>query len=306
MHNFEIFAIGEQHKVIVKSSENAQRNTDKEALNLLFNVVSECFDTESSIQYLQFELDDSSVARFVQSKLPLDGENKLYKSAFYQLSDHWHQHTSSSQYPLVLVQSNPSYRLHPLRPPKPEAVVYKRFDCNCNHDVSFRLIDKQRDLQKFTQWMNNPRVAEFWEQAWSEEKLADFIDERMNDSHTLPLIGEFDGQPFGYVEAYWTAEDRLSAYYDAKPYDRGIHLLVGEENFRGAKYFQSWMKAISHYLFLDDMRTEKIVLEPRYDNVRLFTRIEEVGYKKHFEFNFPHKRSAFVSLERHAFFTEQW
>lgn len=128
----------------------------------------------------------------------------------------------------------------------------------------------------------------------------------MADPHIIPLIGEFNGQPFGYVEVYWVAEDRLSPYYDVQDYDRGIHLLVGEQDFRGPQHFNAWMKAISHYLFLDDVRTQRLVLEPRSDNQRLFNRILPFGYEKCFEFNFPHKRSALLMLTRDRFFSEQW
>ena len=97
-------------------------------------------------------------------------------------------------------------------------------------EVSFRTVDIDKDLAQFTRWMNDPRVAYFWEQAWSEEKLAEFLQQRMADPHIIPLIGEFNGQPFGYVEAYWVAEDRLSPYFNVQDFDRGIHLLVGEQH----------------------------------------------------------------------------
>ncbi|WP_146454464.1 GNAT family N-acetyltransferase, partial [Vibrio splendidus] len=102
----------------------------------------------------------------------------------------------------------------PSRPPMPEGGVYQRYDCDANVDVSFRVVELDKDIARFTRWMNDPRVANFWEQAWSEEKLAEFLTERLADPHIIPLIGEFNGQPFGYIEAYWVSEDSLSAYYE--------------------------------------------------------------------------------------------
>ncbi|GAB6261940.1 GNAT family N-acetyltransferase [Photobacterium sp. R1] len=238
--------------------------------------------------------------------LPLCEGNLLYKSVFYQMPEQWHLHTPSSRFPFVEVQSNNQHRHHPMRPEMPAGTVYKRFDHQADAEVSFRVFDMERDLDVFVRWMNDPRVAHFWEQAWSKEKLAEFAQSRLNDPHIIPLIGEFNGEAFGYIEAYWVSEDRLAPYYDVQPYDRGIHLLVGEEQFRGPRFFNCWMRAISHYLFIDDVRTTRIVLEPRADNQRLFNRIEAVGYRKLFEFNFPHKRSALLMLERGAFFGEQW
>ncbi|MCX4028350.1 acetyltransferase [Endozoicomonas sp. SM1973] len=230
----------------------------------------------------------------------------LYQQQFYQLPLHWHKHNLSSHYPQRLIQSIKQVRLHPQRPPKPTGEVYSRFDCLVGKQISFRTFDLEKDINRFTDWMNDPRVAEFWEQAWSQEKLEEFIAERQNDSHIIPLIGEFDGYPFGYFEVYWVTEDRLAPYYDNEPYDRGIHLLVGEQAFRGPLFFKSWMRALTHYLFIDEQRTQRVVLEPRHDNQRLFCRIKDVGYRILFEFDFPHKTSALVMVEREAFFRQQF
>ncbi|MEI8595572.1 GNAT family N-acetyltransferase [Photobacterium sp. Hal280] len=263
------------------------------------------FSQQFDCQCFQLEASELILAELAKW-LPLCEGAVLYKALFYQMPAQWHRHTVSSRFPLIEVQSNNQYRHHPLRPAMPTGTVYQRFDHQADLEVSFRVFDMERDLDRFVRWMNDPRVAHFWEQAWSKDDLAEFAQSRLNDPHIIPLIGEFNGEAFGYVEAYWVSEDRLSPYYDVQSYDRGIHLLVGEDQFRGPRYFNCWMRAISHYLFIDDVRTTRIVLEPRSDNKRLFNRIKEVGYQKLFEFNFPHKRSALLMLERGAFFEEQW
>tara|TARA_Y100001960_G_scaffold278971_1_gene310826 strand:- start:1364 stop:2281 length:918 start_codon:yes stop_codon:yes gene_type:complete len=260
---------------------------------------------EKSISAFKLQCADPSIEKYLQNTLPLFA-GKLTRESFYQLGYHWHKHKPSASFPLQKTQSDSRYRHHPLRPEKPAGEVYRRTDLDADLDISFRLLNINEDMPMFTRWMNDPRVAHFWEQAWSEEKLTEFAQERLADPHILPLIGEFNGQPFGYIEAYWVSEDRLSPYYDVQDFDRGIHLLVGEQNFRGPVFFNAWMRAISHYLFIDDNRTQRIVLEPRADNERLFNRILPMGYQKCFEFNFPHKRSALLMLQRDSFFKEQW
>ncbi|STO57549.1 GNAT family N-acetyltransferase [Grimontia hollisae] len=233
-------------------------------------------------------------------------DDVLTRSQFYQLPATGLCHMPTDRYPALPVQSTKQSGFHPKRPASPKGYVYQRTDPLNGITVSYRLFEPEKDMPRFTRWMNCPRVADFWEQAWSEEALLDYINGRLSDPHTLPLIGEFDGQPFGYIEAYWVSEDRLAPYYDSQPFDRGIHVLVGEEAFRGERYFNMWMRAITHYLFLDDCRTMRVVLEPRHDNTRLFNRIKSVGYKQKFLFDFPHKRAALMMTSRYAFFREQW
>jgi hypothetical protein len=51
-------------------------------------------------------------------------------------------------------------------------------------------------------------------------------------------------------------------------YDRGIHLLVGEQEFRGSHRVAIWLSALVHHCFVSDMRTEAVYLEPRVDNTK--------------------------------------
>ncbi|KJY82126.1 aerobactin siderophore synthesis protein IucB [Vibrio galatheae] len=303
MPNFNTFVYHDNQTITLTVQPNDFQHPH--TLQTLCNEIDQLFNSDSELESLVIEGIDPTFAPLLATHLPIVA-GKLTRHAFFQAPLFWHQHKTSTGFPKHLVQSDSRYRHHPLRPPMPSGRVYKRHDFDAQSDVSFRLIEIERDLDRFTRWMNDPRVAHFWEQAWNEERLAEFLTQRLADPHIIPLIGEFNGQPFGYIEAYWVAEDRLSPYYDVHDYDRGIHLLVGEQEFRGPKYFNAWIKAISHYLFLDDVRTQRIVLEPRADNERLFNRILSMGYQKQFEFNFPHKRSALLMLTRDEFFAEQW
>lgn len=305
MLEFNTFSYHEQPQATIELTLHASDLVCSEIGAQLVRDIDQLLSQFKQIEALKVISHDREILQWVNTLLPVV-EQQVSRQAFYQLPLVWHQHPTSSGFPHQLVQSNNQYRHHPLRPPMPQGQVYQRDDFDAELNVSFRVIELEQDLARFTRWMNDPRVAHFWEQAWSEEKLAEFIEQRLADPHIIPLIGEFNGQPFGYVEAYWVAEDRLSPYYDVQDFDRGIHLLVGEQAFRGPKFFNAWMRAISHYLFIDDVRTNRIVLEPRADNDRLFNRILPLGYQKCFEFNFPHKRSALLMLNRATFFTEQW
>lgn len=150
----------------------------------------------------------------------------------------------------------------------------------------------------------DPRVEYFWEQSGSLEVQTAYLERQLTDKHAFPLIGCFDDRPFSYFEIYWAAEDRIGRHYSWQPFDRGLHLLVGEQQWRGAHYVQSWLRGLTHYLLLDEPRTQRTVLEPRTDNQRLFRHLEPAGYRTVKEFDFPHKRSRMAMTDRQHFFTE--
>lgn len=197
-------------------------------------------------------------------------------------------------------------RACPTRPVNLSGEVYRRFNQDIGKFISFKVADPLADLDVFHTWMHNPRVSKFWEQDWSKEKLQSYLANKLHTPFNLPLIGYFDDQAFGYFEVYWAGEDRIAPYYPWQAHDRGLHLLVGNEAFRGSRYFKAWCTAISHFIFLDCPQTQKIVLEPRHDNQRLLNQITKLGFIKEYEFEFPHKRAALVSIEKVKFYKENF
>lgn len=123
------------------------------------------------------------------------------------------------------------------------------------------------DLDTLHRWMNDPRVKRMWEVGGERSVQEKFLLQNLTSRHSFPVIGCWDGKPFGYFEIYWVKEDTLGRLLDrVDNYDRGIHLLVGEEEFRGPHRVLVWLTALVHHCFLSDMRTEAVYLEPRVDN----------------------------------------
>ncbi|MES2259411.1 MAG: GNAT family N-acetyltransferase [Pseudomonadota bacterium] len=196
-------------------------------------------------------------------------------------------------------------RRHPLRRPQPQGVVYRRHIGCLDQTLSFHVADIEADLVHFHRWMNDPHVAEFWQEQGDMEQQRAYLRKIAADPHALPLIACLDGKPFGYFEVYWAKEDRLAPFYDAQDYDRGWHVLIGEPSCRGAAFVSAWLPSISHYLFLDDSRTQRLVIEPRADNARMRRNLARSGYALVKEFDFPHKRALLGTLLRERFFAEQ-
>ncbi|KQV16209.1 acetyltransferase [Pseudomonas sp. Root329] len=261
------------------------------------------FARDPACQRLTWQLDETPTEALLSGLLiptEIVGQYRCERTLFWQLPQPWLGASLTSGYPQQMVISGG--KRHPLRPVKPRGEVYRRFDARLGAWISLRTVDIDLDLERFNRWQNSPRVASFWQEEGSLEQHHEYLSKLEADPHTLTLIGCFDDQPFAYFETYWAKEDRIAPFYDAGDYDRGIHMLVGEENHRGPHKVASWLSALTHYLFLDDPRTQRVVAEPRADNAKMIGHMQNQGYYCEKAFDFPHKRAALMVLGRERFF----
>lgn len=191
---------------------------------------------------------------------------------------------------------------HPLRPLVRKGCVYARYISEISKTIRFETLDVEKHFPVFHDWMNQSRVDKFWELAGSEEHHREYMQKIDADPHTHALIAYFDDEPFAYFEVYWAKEDRISAYYSSHDYDRGLHVLVGNVDFLGQKFFEHWVISLMHYTYISEPRCERIVGEPRVDNSSFIKKLANCGWSHLKEFDFPHKRSAFLLSERSYFF----
>ncbi|WP_274425624.1 GNAT family N-acetyltransferase [Chelativorans sp. YIM 93263] len=226
------------------------------------------------------------------------------RAIFRQLPLLWREQKSHVAYPCLRSAIGPEDRLPPLRPQKPSGVMYRRWVPGIGLNVSLRPIDRRTDLGLFHRWMNQGRVAHFWELAKSEAELDAYLAELETDPHIFGVIASFDSEPVGYFEFYWAKEDRLGPYYEPEDFDRGWHGLVGNSRHLGRPKTRTLFCSVTHYLFLDEPRTHRIVGEPRASHQKMLSYTAEMAYDKVKEFDFPHKRAALVCCERDRFFRE--
>ncbi|WP_221887061.1 GNAT family N-acetyltransferase [Bacteriovorax stolpii] len=229
------------------------------------------------------------------------GDIVVDRHQFFQLRTLWHAEHDYA--PTLETWTQTGNYAHPVRPYIQSGTLYSRYVPAIKKTLSFRMIDQVKDLDTFHDWHNQPRVANFWELALPKEELLQYIQKGLKDPHTLPMIAECDGVPVGYFEMYWTREDRLAPYYESEAYDRGFHFLIGNPEFLGFQNTDSILKSLSHFLFLDEVRTRKIMAEPRSDNAKVLKYVDTfTAWRKLYEFDFPHKRAALLECKREVFF----
>lgn len=130
--------------------------------------------------------------------------------------------------------------------------------------------ERMSDVEILNKWMNIPRVNAAWGEAGPKPKTEAFLHAALSSKHSFPVFACWDGKPFGYFEVYWVKEDKLGRLLggDVGNWTRGLHGLVGEQEFRGPHRVKVWLSALVHFCWLADMRTECVMLEPRVDNTK--------------------------------------
>lgn len=222
---------------------------------------------------------------------------------FWQRREPWLAAADREAFPQMQIMD--SGRRHPLRPPQSRGVVYARYIPWLGQVITFRAVSVEDDLARFHRWMNDPRVDRIWSEAGDLATHRAYLERLLADPHMLPLIGSFAGRPFGYFEVYWAKENRLGPYYDAHDYDRGWHVLVGEDAFRGKAWVSAWLPSLMHFMFLDDPRTQRIVGEPAASHAQQIRNLDRSGFAKVKHVDFPHKRALLVQLLRERFFADR-
>ncbi|KAH9852485.1 acyl-CoA N-acyltransferase [Lenzites betulinus] len=209
---------------------------------------------------------------------------------------------------------------HPLRPPKPAPgeLLYRRYVPSLGQTLEFVYLDVEggadvvecegetvsRQLATFHRWHNSDHVNRGWGERGSLEKHREYMRAVMADPGVLPVMMCWDGELMGYAELVYIKENHVAPYIPggAWEYDRGLHILVGEEKYRGIHRSKAWISAIHHFLFLSDPRTERVIGEPKAVNEAVIKLSLAVEMNLNTKFDFPYKRSVMTWLPRERFF----
>lgn len=173
------------------------------------------------------------------------------------------------------------------------------------NELSLRSVNPQRDIDFFWNWQNKEYVSQFWEMNYSKEELLNYLIDTAGSPYKEPVIFEVAGEPVGYFELYWAFDDRIAPYCDARKYDRGIHLLFGEEKYLGTRYVPEGLVLAKEYMFESCDKTQTIWGEPRNDNKNIMKLVRFLpGWEFVREFDFSHKRAALIKCTREDFYKD--
>lgn len=162
---------------------------------------------------------------------------------------------------------------------------FRTFDRSIQKTISFRRVTPERDLGRLHAWLGSTHVKPYWQLDQPLPAFRDSLAAKLDDNHLTPYVGCLDHVSMSYWECYWTAEDDLANHYDAEANDRGIHLLIGPNEYLGEGYAVPLMRAVVAMLFRHPA-TDRVVAEPDARNDRAIRVFERCGFEPQMEFYF--------------------
>lgn len=155
----------------------------------------------------------------------------------------------------------------------------------------------ERGMALLHRWMNDPSVAAFWKLAGPVEVTARHVRAQLEAGHSVPCFGVLDGMRMSYWEVYRADRDPLAGYYRARPYDTGVHLLLGGGD-RGRGLGSLLIRAVSDLVFDNCAPCGRVLAEPDVHNVPSVAAFLNAGFHFQEELALPDKRAALMVRER--------
>ena len=180
-----------------------------------------------------------------------------------------------------------------------ELTAYAEHEPALDRRLWARPVVPEHDTALVCDWMARPHVAEFWEMAWPEGWIRDYLEGQVADPARSPYLGFVDDLPVGYVEVYDPQRDVLGAHAPVLLGDLGAHVLIGEEEHLG-RYSVSLGRATVRMLFRRP-GVLRIVGEPDVRNENFLSLLAFLGFRRHCDIDLPDKRAAFMVCERADF-----
>ncbi|KAG5636250.1 hypothetical protein H0H81_008653 [Sphagnurus paluster] len=205
----------------------------------------------------------------------------------------------TSAFPLIpsFTRSEMVIASHPLRPPKPRAgkALYRRYCTAVGQTLEFVAFDIHGNAEQdgglsphmaaFHKWHNDERVNNAWGEKGNLETHREYIEGLLADPGVVPIMMSWDGELMGYVEIVWVKENHAAQHYPADAavgnWERGIHVLVGEDKFLGGGRSEIWLRSLAHYIFLADPRTDRVLGEPKESNIAIVKAAQSAGFHIH-------------------------
>lgn len=185
------------------------------------------------------------------------------------------------------------------------AYDYLTYDRRIESQIGLRQVSLERDLGRLHTWLGTEHVKPYWQLDLPLPAFRDELAAKLADDHLTPYVGYVDHVPMSYWECYWAADDDVANHYDAEPADRGLHLLIGPEEYLGQGYAVPLARAVLEMQFRHP-ETDRVIAEPDVRNEQVIHLAQFCGFEPRTEFYFEEveKDAQLLICERDRFESE--
>lgn len=144
--------------------------------------------------------------------------------------------------------------------------------------VTVRPVDPEADAALLTGWVTAERAAFWGMSGLSEEEVREiyaYIDEQ---AHLAAYLLVLDGEPVGLLQTYDPEVDEIGEWYDRRPGDVGVHLLLADDERRAGRTPEVLSAGL---LFVADLPgCRRLVFEPDARNTASIALMERLGAER--------------------------
>lgn len=155
----------------------------------------------------------------------------------------------------------------------------------------------REDAELVSEWMNRPHLAEAWEYDWPAPRWRQHLGAQLDGTYSLPLIGSMRVTDRAYLELYWAAKDLISRYYDADPYDLGLHAAIADLPMVNRGFGPLLLPRVVKSLFVSEPRCRRVMFDPDHRNATARRLCEYVGCSFLGEYDTGNRRMALYAFE---------
>lgn len=178
--------------------------------------------------------------------------------------------------------------------------IYQEYFPLMKKHIWARAIDIDRDIDIIHEWMNRPHVSEFWNMAWSRERIEQYLNEKKSTEKFDSYIIFVEDEPIAYFELYHPHSDPVGITYDVQEGDLGLHVLIGEEKYQ-RRYIIRLSTLMMRLIFNHHPYAIRVIGEPDVNNQQIQGVMKFVGFQFIQNVTLPDKIGALHSLNRKDF-----
>lgn len=145
------------------------------------------------------------------------------------------------------------------------------------YELAVKPLYPVRDIPTIHGWVNAPYALEYWQMPWSEEKLFRYYKTFLNSGAGYSLMFFIGDKPVAQINFYHVMSDEIKTFYDAKPNDYGIHVLMGRYKKPIARLSTNVVITCLYYLF--SLSVDRVIGNPDSSNKRANELAQRVGFQ---------------------------